>query len=130
MVINHVSVRPGSPSSKYLGKDVPSLKLTFLHLKMGAPVGISEIPGGGWTELSCPVHGFRSPQMQTAARQSHSEGWDLMGFGKVKALLRKPRHQHLLLGDPLNSVGYLPMALRRFHFLNPVIHSQTHTLKG
>ena len=30
--------------------------------------------------------------------------WGL-GFGKVKALLRKPRHQHLLVGDPLNSVG-------------------------
>ena len=29
--------------------------------------------------------------------------WGL-GFGKVKALLRKPR-QHLLVGDPLNSVG-------------------------
>ena len=27
------------------------------------------------------------------------------GFGKVKALLRKPRHQHLWVGDPLNSVG-------------------------
>ena len=30
--------------------------------------------------------------------------WGL-GFGKAKALLRKPRHQHLLVGDPLNSVG-------------------------
>ena len=30
--------------------------------------------------------------------------WGL-GFGKVKALVRKPRHQHLLVGDPLNSVG-------------------------
>ena len=30
--------------------------------------------------------------------------WGL-GFGKLKALLRKPRHQHLLVGDPLNSVG-------------------------
>ena len=30
--------------------------------------------------------------------------WGL-GFGKVKALLRKPRHEHLLVGDPLNSVG-------------------------
>ena len=30
--------------------------------------------------------------------------WGL-GFGKVKALLRKPRHQRLLVGDPLNSVG-------------------------
>ena len=29
------------------------------------------------------------------------------GYGKVKALLRKPRHQHLLVGDPLNSVGFL-----------------------
>ena len=28
-----------------------------------------------------------------------------LGFGKVKALFRKPRHQHLLVGDPLNSVG-------------------------
>ena len=28
-----------------------------------------------------------------------------LGFGKVKALLRKPRHQHLFVGDPLNSVG-------------------------
>ena len=55
--------------------------------------------------------------------------WGL-GFGKVKALLRKPRHQHLLVRDPLNSVGWWPMALRRFPFLNHVIHSQTHTLKG
>ena len=30
--------------------------------------------------------------------------WGL-GFGKIKALLRKPRQQHLLVGDPLNSVG-------------------------
>ena len=30
--------------------------------------------------------------------------WGL-GFGKVKALLRKPMHQYLLVGDPLNSVG-------------------------
>ena len=28
-----------------------------------------------------------------------------LGFGKVKALLRKPRHQHLYVGDRLNSVG-------------------------
>ena len=26
-------------------------------------------------------------------------------FGKIKALLRKQRHQHLLVGDPLNSAG-------------------------
>ena len=31
--------------------------------------------------------------------------WGLR-FGKFKALLCKPRHQHLLVGDPLNSVGY------------------------
>ena len=35
----------------------------------------------------------------------NADGFWGLGFGKVKALLHKPRHQHLLVGDPLHSVG-------------------------
>ena len=50
------------------------------------------------------VHGAWVPNPPNADGCMPVAFWGL-GFGNVKALLHKPRHQHLLVGDPLNLVG-------------------------
>ena len=52
--------------------------------------------------------------------------WGL-GFGKVKAPLRKPRHQHLLVRDPLNSKPHVSQETANYH--TRLCHGLHHLLR-